>query len=96
MGNLVVCPAPSDYSKPTLPTVISRKSFFDSGLNGSDMDIAVSQIYKLAELEAPPLRLALGQDSIANIRAQLSLMTKEVDEFASWSDKLTAQNSEFS
>lgn len=49
---------------------------------------AASRIYDLAELENPPLRLALGEDCVNAIRGKLTAVLEDLDKYASWSRNL--------
>ena len=49
------------------------------------------KIYDLSKLPNPPFRLLLGKDSNFMIKEWLAQTTKEVDEYASWSDDVAFQ-----
>ena len=86
VNNLVVCPQPSAYAKPGLPTAVARKFILEQGgPKGSDMNEGIAQIYKLASLESPPLRFPLGMDAVNHVKNQLSSIARDVDKYASWS-----------
>lgn len=53
-----------------------------------DMDKAVEKIWDLSTLTKPPLRLPLGKDSVAEIRAQLQNITVDLDAYEGWSEDL--------
>ncbi|TCD70180.1 hypothetical protein EIP91_004650 [Steccherinum ochraceum] len=76
------------YNKPTLPSVIFRDYLAKGDNNGGDPMKAVAKWYEVAQLPDPPMRLVLGQDAIAMVRAQIETLTKDVDASESWSKDL--------
>ncbi|KAI1793786.1 NAD(P)-binding protein [Ganoderma leucocontextum] len=46
----------------------------------------VQKVYELSTLPNPPLRLLLGKDINQYVRQYIAQLTKEVDEYAAWSD----------
>ncbi|PIL34515.1 hypothetical protein GSI_03293 [Ganoderma sinense ZZ0214-1] len=82
------------YVGETNPAGIFRK-FFGEGRDKdimmsrwSDPEKGVQKIYELSQLPSPPLRLLLGKDCNAYIAEYLEQVTREVKEYASWSDDL--------
>ncbi|KAM5545437.1 hypothetical protein V8D89_000897 [Ganoderma adspersum] len=49
---------------------------------------AVQKMWELSKLENPPLRLLLGKDMNKGTREYIAQLTKETDEYESWSDHL--------
>jgi hypothetical protein len=71
-----------------LPSQVVRDWLKDgSGIRG-DPRLAAEAIFRFSSLESPPLRWAMGKDSVAGARDQLNLVGAETDEFESWSDNL--------
>ncbi len=82
------------YTGETNPAAVLRK-FFGEGKEKdimmsrwSDPEKGVQKIYELSQLSDPPLRLLLGKDSNAYIGEYLEQVTREMKEYASWSDDL--------
>ncbi|PIL34517.1 hypothetical protein GSI_03295 [Ganoderma sinense ZZ0214-1] len=48
----------------------------------------VQKMWELSKLENPPLRLLLGKNINTHAKQYLAQLTKEVDEYESWSDHL--------
>ena len=48
----------------------------------------IQKVYELSKLENPPHRLLLGKDVNGYVRQYVAHLTKETDEYASWSDNL--------
>ncbi|KAI0029370.1 hypothetical protein K488DRAFT_80217 [Vararia minispora EC-137] len=47
-----------------------------------------AQVFRLAQLDEPPLRLALGDDALAAMRGKVEQLVKEMDDYAIWSADL--------
>ncbi|PIL34518.1 hypothetical protein GSI_03296 [Ganoderma sinense ZZ0214-1] len=69
------------------PTVESRKK-----LGFGDPVKGIEKVYELSKLENPPLRLLLGKDINHYFKEHIAQLTKEVDEYAAWSDNLGYEN----
>lgn len=54
----------------------------------SDTAKGAQKIYELTLLANPPIHMPLGKDSVGFIREYAAELTKTVEEYASWSDKL--------
>ncbi|KAI0738146.1 NAD(P)-binding protein [Daedaleopsis nitida] len=85
------------YSKPELASNVARNALVASiggGTTGSKYDVkgdiakAAAAIYRLSEVQSPPLRLVLGKDAVEMARGKISSFSKEVEEYASWSEGL--------
>ena len=57
-------------------------------IHWSDPVKGVQKVYELSQLEDPPLRLLLGKDAHRNVAKYLGRVTREVEQYASWSDDL--------
>ncbi|KAJ3522661.1 hypothetical protein NM688_g8844 [Phlebia brevispora] len=77
------------YTKPTLASAQMRAWITGDNfkVNGDPVK-AVSKVYELSKLKNPPLRLALGKETISAYKDLLSKMDKGLDEWASWSEGL--------
>ena len=53
---------------------------------------AVQKMWELSNLENPPLRLLLGKDINKGARDYIAQLTKETDEYESWSDHLAYED----
>lgn len=87
-GTFATTPAHAAYTAADSVVTNVRGGFQSMMTNGADVKLAVVEVYKLSELEQPPLRLPLGKDSINIIRQQLAAITADVDKYESWSEKL--------
>lgn len=66
-----------------------REGFLAHGLPASnDLEKGVAKIYQLSTLENPPLHLVFGNDAYEATRKQIALLTKEMDEYESWSQEI--------
>ncbi|KAF7348899.1 NAD(P)-binding protein [Mycena venus] len=84
----VFFPAPDAYRGEGLPSQVVREWFQDgSGIRG-DPRLGAEAIYRFSKLESPPMRWAMGKDSIGGVRMQIKQVTAETDQFESWSDNL--------
>ncbi|KAJ7636328.1 hypothetical protein FB45DRAFT_1024450 [Roridomyces roridus] len=82
-----VFPAPEAYHK-DLPSHAVRHWLQDgSGIQG-DPRKAVDAMFRFSKLESPPLRWAVGKDSVGGTKAKLEKMGGSLVEFESWSDDL--------
>ena len=95
--SLQMIPHHPEYVSETSPTVMARKMLGNvaeamgkkTGLG--DPLKGAQKIYDLSKLPNPPFRLLLGKDSNFMIKEWLAQTTKEVDEYASWSDDVAFQ-----
>lgn len=76
------------YIKDTLPVTMLRGALKQAIANGTDVNKAVVQLYKVTEVENPPLRFPLGKDAIDVVRKQLAAIAADVDKFESYSAEL--------
>ena len=91
---LEMLPQHPAYVSETNPAVLIRK-YFSSGKDKeglkarwSDPVKGVQKIYDLSQLPDPPLRLLLGQDANHYVGQYLAKLTREIEQYASWSDDL--------
>jgi hypothetical protein len=84
-----VCfPAPQAYDGEGLPSQVVRQWFEDgSGIRG-DPVLAAKAIVKFSMLKSPPVRWAMGKDSIGGARAKIKQVSEETDQFENWSENL--------
>ncbi|KAI1793783.1 NAD(P)-binding protein [Ganoderma leucocontextum] len=89
-----ILPQHPAYTDPTNPAAVIRQ-YFREGKNieimqarWSDPVKGVQKIYELSELLNPPIRLLLGKDAHQYVEGYLAQLTREVKEYASWSDNL--------
>ncbi|KAI0668252.1 hypothetical protein C8Q78DRAFT_993729 [Trametes maxima] len=94
---MVVVPAPPVYDTPSLPGWHLRGAVLKNAgqaydttaeLKQADPAKAVAKIIELGRLENPPLRFAVGKDSIVSIRGKLKKVEEELDAYESWSENL--------
>ncbi|KAI1793784.1 NAD(P)-binding protein [Ganoderma leucocontextum] len=92
---LEMLPQHPAYADDANPAAITRKLF--GGAIGdkvymkarwSDPVKGVQKIYELSELSDPPLRLLLGKDAHQYVGHYVTQLTREIAEYASWSDGL--------
>ena len=91
---LEMLPQHPAYASETNPAALIRK-YFSSGKDKeglkarwSDPVKGVQKIYDLSQLPDPPLRLLLGQDANHYVGQYLAKLTREIEQYASWSDDL--------
>ena len=94
-NSLQMFPQHPAYTDPTNPASFVRKMYTQSlgkeipkGLKGQDPVKGVQKIFELSELPNPPTRMMLGKDVTQNIRDWIGQFTKQVEEYAPWSDDL--------
>ncbi|KAH8108068.1 hypothetical protein BXZ70DRAFT_884236, partial [Cristinia sonorae] len=85
--NTIPVPIIPAYDRPDVPSAAIRQLMSNPNI-GNDPAKGAKQIVRVAELEQPPLRLALGKDALAMIEAQLTGVLAGLKEYASWSDDL--------
>lgn len=85
--SIVTIPAHPAYADPKLASHAIRQHFSNFVSNG-DVNKAVDVIYKLSQLDAPPLRMTIGKDAIKYAKAQLKKLTEEVEKYENYSDDL--------
>ena len=68
--------------------MLARAGFSHDLVFPGDAQKAVVKIYELTELESPPLRLPLGKDAVGAIKAKLTDILTNVQEYESWSEDL--------
>lgn len=92
LANATICPPHAAYAKPTLPTVFMRDLLSKAALPvANDLKKGVGKIYQLSTLENPPLHLVFGNDAYEATRKQIALLTKEMDEYESWSQDIALE-----
>ena len=57
-------------------------------LNWNNMEKGVAKICQLATLDNPPLHFPLGKDAFGYIRKQLEVLTRDMEQYESWSEDL--------
>ncbi|KAG1781249.1 NAD(P)-binding protein [Suillus placidus] len=75
------------YASPGLPSSKFRQ-FITSGNIDGDADKAVVAIEKLTHLDDVPMRLPLHRKVIVSTRDKIKILTKDADNFESWSEDL--------
>ncbi|KAI0668234.1 NAD-P-binding protein [Trametes maxima] len=99
--NMVMVPQHPAYTDPALPVRNFRRIFLKDAGQPEDAEInadffsesadagkAVSKIIELSKLGKPPLRFAMGKDSIGAIKKKIETVSAEVEAYAGWSDNL--------
>ena len=93
-GSIQMLPQHPAYIDDASATGVFRKVFggatveAQKKLGFGDPAKGVQKVYELSKLENPPLRLLLGKDINRYTREYIAQLTKEVDEYAAWSDNL--------
>lgn len=87
--SIVITPAHPAYADPKLPTYAVRRHYDEFESNG-DVNKAADAIYKLSQLDAPPLRVPLGKPAVAFAKEQLKKIAEEVEKYEQYSDDLTS------
>ena len=72
-----------------LPSILTRQ-FVTMPFPGDTSKAAVV-IYKLSELENPPMRLPLGKHAVRLAREKMEAVKKDVDLYESWSEGLEVE-----
>ena len=93
---MVKLPSHPAYTDPSLPSSILRTALLASTQKEQDPRFpvlgdpakAVRELYRLSELQAPPLRLVLGKDCLDICREKMAAVLKDVEDYASWSKDL--------
>lgn len=85
--NNEIFPASPAYSKEGLPSQYLRQ-WFKEPTGRNDPQAAAKLIFKFAGLDSPPVRWAIGKDSIAGARGKATRIVEEVDKFENWSEDL--------
>ncbi|KAK7691653.1 hypothetical protein QCA50_005052 [Cerrena zonata] len=78
--------SPTSTSKSPLPSVLTRQ-YVTMPFPG-DTAKAAAAIYKLSELENPPMRLPLGKHAVRLAREKMDAVKKDVDMYEAWSEGL--------
>jgi hypothetical protein len=81
------------FTHPAYKEMASATSNIMRSMNGNlplqgDPKKAAEAIWKLSQLEAPPLRLALGKDATQVIRQQADQLRQSADNLMDWSEDL--------
>ncbi|KAI0666618.1 NAD-P-binding protein, partial [Trametes maxima] len=96
-GSMVVVPQHPAYDNPALPVWNFRGAFLKSSgethatpasMNPADASKAIAKIIEVTKVANPPLRFAIGKDSIGLIREKVKSLTADIDEYESWSENL--------
>ncbi|KAI0643328.1 NAD-P-binding protein, partial [Trametes meyenii] len=95
--NMIVIPVHPAYDEPTLPVYHMRRGFLRSAgkqvdmaadLNEQDPAKAIAKIIELSKVPSPPLRFAIGTNSVLAIREKIKQVGQELDTYESWSQSL--------
>ncbi len=83
------------YAGQANPAAVMRKYFSEGSVDKETMKThwsdpvkGVQKVYELSQLSDPPLRLLLGKDAHIYVAEYLGQLTREVEQYASWSDGL--------
>ena len=76
------------YQSPNLATVRQRNEGL--GVEFKDTRRSVEVFYRFADIQDPPLHLAVGKDAIVATRKKYAEMMAAVDRFETWSEGLEA------
>lgn len=76
------------YNNPSLPTYKVRNFLGGSPTHEVGPKKATIQIYKLLDLEVPPLHFPLGKDAIEGCLGQSKAYAEAAEKYASWSEDL--------
>ncbi|KAH8108104.1 hypothetical protein BXZ70DRAFT_1069255 [Cristinia sonorae] len=87
VANTVLVPPIPAYNRCDLPSAAVRQLLLDPNM-GNNPTKGAKQIIRVAELEQPPLRLALGKDALTMIEAQVTSVLAGLKEYTSWSNNL--------
>lgn len=90
LKNGVTFPPIPAYSDPSLPSHRTRLAFEKDALP-NDVDRAAERIYHFAGVDSPPMRWAIGTESVAGTRKKLKAVGDETDEYERWSDNLVSR-----
>ncbi|PCH34688.1 NAD(P)-binding protein [Wolfiporia cocos MD-104 SS10] len=75
------------YNKPNLLSSKYRSWIDDPNLAlRGDVNKAVDVIYKVADLDDPPVHFPLGRDSVDVAKKKVESLLADVDKYATWSD----------
>jgi hypothetical protein len=78
-------PSPTVYSDVFASKAV-RERLREGFLIRGDPVLGAQAIFRFSTLESPPVRWAMGKDSIGVVRAASMRLMAETDEFESWSD----------
>ena len=79
-------PHPAYAHNPNVPTTYFRNNAFDG--DWKDPKKSAELLHRVAGLQDPPLRLAVGRDAIAHMRKKLVVVAGNLDEYETWSEGL--------
>lgn len=86
---MVRAPVHPAYTKPSLASVQMRGWLLNKDLRiGGDPAKAVAKVYELSKLPDPPMRLALGKETVSTFRDVMKGIAADVDKYESWSEDL--------
>ncbi|KAI0773187.1 NAD-P-binding protein [Trametes elegans] len=87
--SMVKLPPHPAYLKPGLPSTLSRQAVLAGTPDvKGDTAKAAQALYRLSELQDPPMHLVLGKDAIILARKQWETFSAEIDQYEAWSDGL--------
>ncbi|KZV83104.1 NAD(P)-binding protein [Exidia glandulosa HHB12029] len=79
---------PSAYIDETTGTPSTRVYLSQRTSTANKAEDAADRVWKLAQLETPPLRLVLGADAVRVMREKIAVLNDTVDTYESWSDNM--------
>jgi len=68
--------------------VNALREYIKEGLPAADARKGVEVIYKVAQLQDPPLHFPLGKDCVAAVRRKIAALQANTDKYEAWSDGL--------
>ncbi|KAI0073378.1 NAD(P)-binding protein [Panus rudis PR-1116 ss-1] len=86
LDNTVTLPAHSAYNKPTIGGNPLRGALKEGSIHQQDPDKAAAKIYEVAYMTDPPLRLPVGADAVATIKAKSAHLAEVAEKYGSWAD----------
>ncbi|KAI0763680.1 hypothetical protein BC629DRAFT_971719 [Irpex lacteus] len=94
LGKVAPIPLPEAYKSPN-SGVIKAEKLYDAADTSQqkigDPRKAAAKVYELSNLENPPLRLLLGQDTLQYVRRQLDRISSDAEGYSSWSTDILEQ-----
>lgn len=80
-----ILPIHPAYANPALPSSFIRSLTTNPAMFPNDPVKAAKIIYRLSTIPSPPLRLALGKQSVDEIKKKIKKVAEELEEYESWS-----------
>lgn len=79
-----IAPPHPAYNNPKLPGMMIRQGFPRPG----DPKKAMEVVYKLTELENPPVHFPLGPEAVETFKTKAAAYVADADRFADWNKDL--------